>query len=177
MPPGWPPGVFFGAALYFKSTLYSHWSRQSLWEAEPGAGSQEGWKGTREPKIIPEEEGAAGLPGTQQLTHPWAGLSGPLKQMLSLSHGGAHAAFLAPLCCPCPCPCPGMPGWCRLHLAVASCWSSGWLRPSRVLQHPRALPVITKGGHKILRKQSLKQIHAIGQFLSFFLFFSFKTSE
>lgn len=26
-------------ALYFERTLYSHWYEQSLWEAEPGAGS------------------------------------------------------------------------------------------------------------------------------------------
>jgi hypothetical protein len=98
MPPGYPPGMFFWVAQYFKSVLYSHWSRQSPREAEPGVGSQKGWKGKREPKIIPEEKGPAGLPGTQQLTHPWAGLSGALKQRFSLSHGcSRQSSLLLPL--------------------------------------------------------------------------------
>lgn len=78
-----PQHVSFELLYISKEQSYSHWCKQSLWEAEPRAGSLKDWRGSEDLKLSLRKKNQIHLPGTQQLTHE-QGLSVAPKQMPSM---------------------------------------------------------------------------------------------
>lgn len=80
MPPGpYPHMSLLNSSIFQKNAV---WSKQSLWEAEPGVGSKKDWRGREGLKLSLRRKNQFCLPGTQQLTHK-QGLSVAPKQMPS----------------------------------------------------------------------------------------------
>lgn len=125
MPPGPSPHVsLLNSSVFQKNAV---WSKQSLWEAEPGVGSKKDWRGREDLKLSLRRKNQFCLPGSQQLP-PTSGIcQWPLSKCLPCPCS-TQSRPLDPRKCPVggggkPTPChplppSGLPEWGRPYLAL-----------------------------------------------------------